>query len=169
MKKLNVWILLIQFLGMIFLIDGIFQLRLYTTADKVICIKSQFQFQKPHNWDALFPTNYDVITFWPSVYIWIFFGLLIGIWYVGFLNWRNKLSSVNTILLAIALYILLRLKFFRKEIFSHFFRPIRVLLSDNFATQCLIEGIAFTVIGLCIIYFSVNRKLFNLKTEDTDH
>jgi hypothetical protein len=169
MKKLNLGILLIQFLGMIFLINGIYQLRLYTAAEKVICIKNQFQFQKSENWDSLFPTNEDVLNFWPSIYIWIFFGLLIGIFYVAFLNWKSKLSSINTILLAIALYILLRLKFFRREIFSHIFRPLRVLLSDDFATQCLIEGIIFTLIGVAIIYFSVNSKLFNLKKEETDH
>ncbi|CAM3708231.1 Prolipoprotein diacylglyceryl transferase [Flavobacterium chungbukense] len=169
MKKLNVGVLLIQFLGMIFLINGIFQLRLYTVADKVLCIKDQFQFQKSENWDSLFPTNDDVTNFWPSVYIWIFFALLIGIFYVTFLNWKSKLSSINTILLAIALYILLRLKFFRKEIFSHFFRPIRVLLSDDFGTQCLIEGVIFTLIGFSIIYFSVNSKLFNFKKEEIEN
>lgn len=113
----------------------------------------------------MFPTNEDVINFWPSVYIWIFFALLIGILFVAFLNWKSKLSSINTILLAIALYILLRLKFFRKEIFSAIFRPIRVLLSDDLATQCLIEGILFTVIGATIVYLSVNAKLFNLNRE----
>ncbi|MBZ4036662.1 hypothetical protein K6T82_17970 [Flavobacterium sp. 17A] len=165
MKKLNIGILLIQFLGMIFLINGVFQLRLYSVAEKVICIKNQFQFQKSENWDSLFPTNEDVINFWPSVYIWIFFALLIGIFYVAFLNWKNKLSSVNTILLAIAMYVLLRLKFFREEIFSHLFRPLRELLSNDLATQCLIEGIVFTLIGLSIIYFSVYSKIFNLNKE----
>lgn len=165
MKKLNIGILLIQFLGMIFLINGIFQLRLFTVAEKVICMKNQFHFQKSENWDRLFPTNEDVSDFWPSVFIWIFFALLMGIFFVGFLNWKRKLSSINTILLAIALYILLRLKFFRKEIFSLLFRPLRVMLSDDFAVQCLIEGIVFTIIGLLIIYFSVNSKLFNLNNE----
>ncbi|MBJ2127165.1 hypothetical protein [Flavobacterium sp. IB48] len=165
MKKLNIGILLVQFLGMIFLINGIFQLRLFTVAEKVICMKNQFQFQKPENWNRLFPTNEDVSNFWPSVFIWIFFALLMGIFYVAFLNWKRKLSSINTILLAIALYVLLRLKFFRKEIFSLLFRPIRVMLSDDFAIQCLIEGIVFTIIGLFLIYFSVNSKLFNLDKE----
>lgn len=169
MKKLNATILLVQFLGMIFLINGIFQLRLFTAAEKVICIKKQFQFEKPENWNTLFPTNEDVAIFWPSIYIWIFFALLIGIFYVAYLNWKSKLSSINTILLAIALYILLRLKFFRKEIFSQFFRPIRTLISDNFATQCLIEGIVFTLIGFSIIYFSVNSKLFNFRTEEIEN
>lgn len=161
MKKLNVGILIIHFLGMIFLIDGIYQLRLFTVADKIICMKHQFQFQKPEIWNRLFPTNEDVLNFWPSVYIWIFLALVVGIFYAAFLNWKNRLSSINTILLALALYVLLRLKFFRKEIFSHLFRPLRVLLSDSFAIQCLIEGIIFTIIGFVLIYFGANSKLFN--------
>ncbi|KAF2326041.1 MAG: hypothetical protein REI96_07725 [Flavobacterium nitrogenifigens] len=165
MKKLNIAALFIQFLGMIFFINGIFQLRLYTVADKIILIRNQFHFQKQKNWNKLFPTNEDVLNFWPSVYIWIFFALLIGVLYIAYLNWKSKLSSINTILLAIALYVLLRLKFFRKEIFSAFFRPIRVLLSDDLATQCLIEGVIFTVIGVSIIYLSANSKLFTLSGE----
>lgn len=169
MKKLNIGILIIHFLGMIFLIDGIYQLRLFTVAEKIICMKNQFQFHKPENCNKLFPTNEDVLNFWPSVYIWIFFALLIGIFFVGFLNWKNKLSSINTILLAIALYVLLRLKFFREEVFSLFFRPFRVLLSDNFAIQCLIEGIIFTIIGFSLIYFGVNSKLLNLNKVPTEN
>jgi len=169
MKKLNIGILIIHFLGMIFLIDGIYQLRLFTVAEKIICIKNQFQFHKPENCTKLFPTNEDVLNFWPSVYIWIFFALLIGIFFVGFLNWKNKLSSINTILLAIALYVLLRLKFFREEVFSLFFRPFRALLSENFAIQCLIEGIIFTIIGFSLIYFSVNSKLLNSNKVPTEN
>lgn len=162
MKKLNVGILIIHFLGMIFLIDGIYQLRLFTVADKIICMKHQFQFQKPESWNRLFPTNEDVLNFWPSVYIWIFFALLVGIFYIAILNWKNKLSPINTILLALALYVLLWLKFFRTEKFSLLFRPLRALLSNSFAIQCLIEGIIFTIIGFVLISFGANSKLFNL-------
>lgn len=168
MKKINIGVLLIQFFGMIFLINGVLQLRLYSVAEKVICIKNYAHNQDSEYWNRLFPTKEDVISFWPNVYIWIFFGLVIGIFLVTFLNWKNKLSSVNTILLAIALYLLLRLKFFRKEIFSLLFRPIRNLLSDDFGTQCLIEGILFTIIGLSFIYLSVNSKLVNFKKDGVD-
>ncbi|WP_281231983.1 hypothetical protein [Flavobacterium gelatinilyticum] len=169
MKKLNAGVIIVQFLGMIILINGILQLKLYTVSEKVICIRNPFQNQKPHYCSTLFPTREAVLDFWPSVFIWIFFGLLIGIFFVGFLNWKRKLSSGNTILVAIALYLLLRLKFFRKEIFSHFFRPIREALSDDFGTQCLIEGIIFTVIGLCVLYYSVNSKYLHSKNDINDH
>ncbi|KAF2332875.1 hypothetical protein [Flavobacterium ginsenosidimutans] len=169
MKKLNVGVLLIQFFGMIILINGILQLRIYTAAEKVICIKKHCNSQESKNWSALFPTKEDALSFWPSIYIWIFLGLLFGILAIGFLNWKNKLSSINTILLALALYMLMRLKFFRKEVISLFFRPIRTVLSNDFATQCLIEGVVFTVIGIFILYLSVTSNLFLLQKDTAEN
>ncbi|WP_125722658.1 hypothetical protein [Flavobacterium ustbae] len=169
MKKLNIGVLIIQFLGMIFLINGIFQLRLYTVSEKVMCIIDYYYHRKIESCSQFFSNEAEILNFLPSIYIWIFFGLIFGISIVTFLNWKKKLSSVNTILLAIALYLLLRLKFFRKEVFSLLFRKIRTALSDDFATQCLIEGIIFTLVGLAIIYFSVNSKFFSFTKDEIEH
>ena len=165
MKKLNIKVAFIQIFGMIFLINGILQLRFFSVAEKVICARKHFQGQKPEDWYRLFPTKDAVFNFWPNVYIWIFFGLIIGIILVSFLNWKNKLSSLNSLFVAIILYVLLRFKFFRKEVVSQLFRPVRTAISDDFATQCLIEGIIFTLIGLIAIYLSVHPKL--LKSQNT--
>jgi hypothetical protein len=163
MKKLNIRVVLIQFFGMIFLINGILQLRFYTVAEKLICAKNHFGDQKSEEWNRLFPTKEAIFNFWPSVYIWIFLGLLIGILIIVFLNWKSKLSPFNSILIAILLYILLRFKFFRREIISQLFRPVRTAFSDDFAIQCLFEGILFATIGLTILFLSVNPNLFNFR------
>ncbi|KAF2330169.1 hypothetical protein [Flavobacterium daemonense] len=163
MKKLNIRVLLLQFFGMIFLINGILQLRFYTVAEKIICAKNHFEDQKSSQWNRLFPNKEEVLSFWPSVYIWIFFGLVMGIFIVVYLNWKSKLSPLNSIFIAVLLYILLRFKFFRREIASQFFRPVRTAFSDDFAVQCLFEGIIFTIIGLTILYVSVNPDLFTFR------
>jgi hypothetical protein len=158
MKKLNIKVVFIQVFGMIFLINGILQLRFFSVAEKVICARKHFQGQKSEDLDRLFPTKEAIFNFWPNVYIWIFFGLIIGIVLVCFLNWKRKLSSLNSLLVAIILYVLLRFKFFRKEVVSELFRSLRVSISDDFATQCLIEGIIFTLVGLTVLYLSVHPK-----------
>ncbi|MBP1224806.1 hypothetical protein [Flavobacterium sp. 1355] len=165
MKKLNIKVVFIQVLGMIFLINGILQLRFFSVAEKVMCARKHFQGQKSEDWNRLFPTKDAVFNFWPNVYIWIFFGLIIGIVLVSFLNWKRKLSSLNSLLVAMILYILLRFKFFRKETVSELFRSVRVAISDDFATQCLIEGIIFTLAGLTILYLSVHPRF--LKSQNT--
>lgn len=148
---------------MIFLINGFLQLKLYTVAEKVICARTHYQDHSKY-WNRFFPTNEDFFGFWPSVYIWIFFGLVTGIFLVSFLNWKNKLSSLNTLLVAMVLYLLLRLKVFRKETLSLLFRPLRAAFSDNYGTQCLIEGVTFTILGLIVLYLSIHPSL--LKSED---
>ncbi|WP_343695493.1 hypothetical protein [Flavobacterium sp.] len=163
MKELNFKVILLQILGMIFLINGILQLRFYTVSGKIIWAEQHSQYHNSQYWNKLLPSKEGILNFWPNVYVWIFLGSLIGIIILAFLNWKSKLSSLNTILVAMVLYILLRLKFFRREIVSQIFRPVRDLCSDDFGIQCLIEGIVFTFIGVTIIYLSIIQIYLNSK------
>ena len=165
MKKLNFGIILIQFFGVVLIINGILQLRLYTVAEKIICVKKLCGNHNSDEWMKFFPNREAVNDFWPSVFVWIFFALLIGIFIVSYLNWKNKISSLNSIIVAIILYVLLRIKFFRKEIISLPFRSLRALISDDYGVQCLVEGIIFTLIGLTILYLSTHSKLFSSKND----
>lgn len=165
MKKLNFRVILFQIIGIIFLIHGILQLRFYTVAEKFICATNYFQNKKLECWNRLFPKKEDVISFWPSIYIWIFLGFLLGIFIASFLNWRNRLSSLNTILVAIVMYIIMRFKFFRKGILSRLFHSFVSLFSDDSAIQFLVGGIIFTLIGVTILWLSVTPNLFNSRKD----
>lgn len=165
MKKLNFGIILIQFFGVVFLINGILQLRLYTVADKVICAKKYYRNQNSEEWMKFFPTKDAITDFWPSVFIWIFFALLIGIFIISYLNWKNKISSLNSILVAVVLYLLLRFKFFRTEMISLPFRSLRSYVSDDYGIQCLVEGIIFTLVGLIFLYLSTHSKFFTSQND----
>jgi hypothetical protein len=164
MKKLNFRVILFQIIGIISLIHGILQLRFFTVAEKFICA-TYFQNKKLECWNRLFPKKKDVISFWPSIYIWIFLGFLLGIFMASFLNWRNRLSSLNTILVAIVMYIIMRFKFFRKGILSRLFHSFVSLFSDDPAIQFLVGGIIFTLIGVAILWLSVTPNLFNSKKD----
>lgn len=163
MKKLNLRVILLQLLGMIFLIHGILQLRFYTVAEEIICATNHFQDKKAECWNRLFPTMEGASNFWPAVYIWIFLGLLIGVILISFLNWKNKLSALNTILVSTIIYILLRFKFFRNGTISSLLPSFGNLFSDDFKIQCLIDGVTFSFIGVIILWTSVNQNLFNFK------
>jgi len=169
MKKLDITVIFIQFFGIIFLINGILQLRFYTVAEKVIYTNRYFQDQKSENFNKCFPTQEDYTNFWPNVYVWIFLGLLIGILIICCFNWKNKLSSLNTLLIAIVLYILLKLKFFRRGILSNFFHSFWTLFSNDFGTQRLIEGITFTVMGIVLLWISAKQDLFNSRKNVTSN
>nr|WP_315244135.1 hypothetical protein [uncultured Flavobacterium sp.] len=163
MKKLNIRVILLQLTGMIFLIHGILQLRFYTVAEKFICATNHFQDQKSECWNRLFPTTEDISSFWPSIYIWIFLGLSAGVILISFLNWKYKFSSLNTILVSIVMYIIIRLKFFRKGVFSRLFDSFASSITDDFALRFIIGGITFTAFGIIVLWLSVNPKLFNFR------
>lgn len=168
MKKLNIRVVTIQLFGMIFLIHGILQLRFYTLAEEFLCATNHFQDEKSECWKRLFPTQDAIFNFLPSIYIWIFFGLSLGIIMIAFLNWKNKLSALNTILVSIVMYIILRLKFFRKGIFARLFDHFTSAFSDDFTTQFIIGGITFTFMGVIILWISVNPYLFNFRKKNPD-
>jgi len=168
MKKLNLRVVVIQLFGMIFLIHGILQLRFYTVADEFICATNHFQNHKSECWNRLFPAKDDILNFLPSIYIWIFLALSLGIIMIAFLNWKNKLSALNTILVSIIMYIILKLKFFRRGVFSRLFDHFTSAFSDDITIQFIIGGIIFTTIGVVILWLSINSNLFNFRKKNPD-
>ncbi|PBJ13759.1 hypothetical protein [Flavobacterium sp. ACN6] len=166
MKKLNFKVIIMQVLGLILLIHGILQLRFYTVAEKFICAVNHFQDKSSECWNRLFPAKEDIFNFWPSIYIWIFLGFLSGIILVSFLNWKNKLSPLNTILAAIVMYIIMRFKFFRKGILSRLFDSFLSVFSDDFKLQFIIGGVLSALIGILILWLSVKPVFFNPKEEE---
>lgn len=163
MKKLNIRVIILQLLGMILLIHGILQLKFYTVAEEFICATNHFQDENSECWNKLFPTKDAIFNFLPSIFIWIFFGLSLGVIVIAFLNWKNKLSALNTILVSIGMYIILRLKFFRKGIFSRFFDYFTSAFTDDLTSQFIIGGIIFTLIGITVLWLSVHPDLFNFR------
>ncbi|PIF31278.1 hypothetical protein CLU81_1764 [Flavobacterium sp. 9] len=165
MKKINFFVILIQLSGMIFLIHGILQLRYYSVAEQYICAVKHFQGQQTDCWNELFPTKEILLDFWPSIYIWIFLGLLIGIFVISFLNWKHKFSSLNSIIVAIVMYIIIRLKFFRRGVFSRLFHSFTSAFSDDITVQFIVGGVLFTLMGLAILWLSVHPSWFSSRKD----
>lgn len=169
MKKINILVILIQLFGMIFLIHGILQLRYYSVAEEYICAIKHFQGQHSECFNELFPNKEIILDFWPSIYIWIFLGLLLGIFLVSFLNWKHKFSSLNTLIVAIVMYVIIRLKFFRRGVFSQLFHSFTAAFSDDFTVQLIVGGVLFTLIGITILWISVHPKLISIQKDFISH
>jgi hypothetical protein len=165
MKKINILVISIQLFGMIFLIHGILQLRYYSVAEEYICAIKHFQGQRSECFNELFPNKEIILDFWPSIYIWIFLGLSLGILLVSFLNWKHKFSSLNTLIVAIVMYIIIRLKFFRRGVFSQLFHSFTAAFSDDFTVQLIIGGVLFTLTGITILWISVHPKLLSIQND----
>ena len=157
MKNIISKIILIQFIGCVFLIQGIQNLYFSTQNEKFECYLKIFDKQKSECFQKLNLTE-EVGSFMSNIYLWFFYGYLIGIFIIGIINWKKDRHFLNTILTAILLFPLFILKFFRNEYVSFIFRQIGNLFSENFGTQNLINGIIFTIFGSIILWKSYKTE-----------
>ena len=148
MKNIISKIILIQFIGCVFLIQGIQNLYFSTQNEKYECILKYYKKQKSDYSKILNLTN-EAGLFVVTIFLWFFN------WYS--LDWYNKLEKkrhiLNTVLTTILLFSLL-FYIFRNEYVSFAFRQLGKLFSENFGIQNLINGIIFTIFGSLILWKS---------------
>jgi hypothetical protein len=157
MNNINPKIILIQFIGCVFLIQGIQNIYFATQNEKYECYLKYFTKQKS---DCFKNLNFieAVGPFMSNIYLWFFYGFLIGVFLLGIINWKKKRNLINTVLITVLLFSLFPLKFFRNEYVSFAFRQIGNLLSENFGIQNCINGIIFTTIGSLILWKSYKTE-----------
>ncbi|WP_188051754.1 hypothetical protein [Flavobacterium sp. GP15] len=151
MKNIILKIILIQVIGCVFLIQGIQNLYFYTQNEKYECYLKFFDKQKSECFQKLNLTK-EVGEFMSNIYLWFFYGFLIGIFLIGLINWKRNRHILNTIITGILLFSLFPFHFFRNKYVSFSFRQLGNLFSENFGTENLINGIIFTIFGSLILW-----------------
>ena len=120
-----------------------------------MCVVSYFEDKKSECWNQFILHYKSVGEFMSNIYIWAFYGYLVGIIIIAYINWKNKISYLNTIILTISLFALFPIRFFRKGLISVLFNSFGPIFTNNFGLQNLIGGITFTLIGIFILWKSV--------------
>ncbi|RYJ36720.1 hypothetical protein NU08_4239 [Flavobacterium anhuiense] len=163
MEKIKIKVILIQLSGLVFFIYGIYQFKIFSVFEKFNCAFQSLSYQSsiPTCWTKNYGDTEEIFNFISSVMLWKFYGLIIGIVLIGLINWKNKISILNTILGAIFTYIVFYFLF--EPFLSIRFNDFGLLFSNNFKTRYLIGGITFTFIGITILFLSVNINLFTNK------
>jgi phosphoglycerol transferase MdoB-like AlkP superfamily enzyme len=153
MTKINFKILLIQFIGCIFLIQGIQNLYFATQTEKYNCYIEYLKNTKCKCFQKLHLDGFGG-EFMSDVYLWFFYGFIIGIFVTCIINWKKNRHPFNSILLFVLLFILFPIRFFRNEYVSLMFRQVGKLFTQDFGVQNIIGGITYTLIGSLILWKS---------------
>ena len=146
MDKINFKVILIQFIGCIFLIQGIQNLYFATQTEKFNCYIEYFKNPKCECYQRL-GLSEIMGEFMSDIYLWFFYGFIIGIIVTGIINWKKNRHPLNSVLLFVLLFILFTIHFFRNEYVRRIFRQLGELFTQDFGIQNIIGGITYTLIG----------------------
>jgi hypothetical protein len=163
MTKINFKIILIQFIGCIFLIQGIQNLYFATQTEKFYCYIEYFKNPKCECYQRL-GLNGIVGEFMSDVYLWFFYGFVIGIILIFIINWKKNRHPLNSILLFFLLFCLFLIRFFRNEYVSLMFRQVGELFTQDFGVQNIIGGITYTLIGSLVLWKSYRIETAKIST-----
>ena len=73
MKNINFKIILLQWFGIIFLIQGFLKLRFASKAEEYMCVVSYFEDKKSECWNQFILHYKSVGEFMSNIYIWAFY------------------------------------------------------------------------------------------------
>ncbi len=157
MTKINFKIIFIQFIGCIFLIQGIQNVYFATQTEKFYCYIEYFKNPKCECYQRL-GLNGIVGEFMSDVYLWFFYGFIIGIILIFIINWKKNRHILNSILLIVLLFSLFLIHFFRNEYVSLIFGQLGKIFTKDFGIQNIIGGITYTLIGSLFLWKSYRIK-----------
>ena len=153
MIKINFKIILVQFIGCIFLIQGIQNLYFATQTEKYNCFIEYLKNPKCECFQKLRLNGFGG-EFMSDVYLWFFYGFVIGIFITSIINWKKNRHPLNSVLLIVLLFILFPIHFFRNEYVSLIFRQFGEIITQDFGVQNIIGGMTYTIIGSSILWKS---------------
>ena len=153
MIKINFKIILVQFIGCIFLIQGIQNLYFATQTEKYNCFIEYLKNPKCECFQKLRLNEFGG-EFMSEVYLWFFYGFVIGIIISFIINWKKNTHPLNSVLLFVILFLLFPIHFFRNEYVSLIFRQFGEIITQDFGVQNIIGGITYTIIGSSILWKS---------------
>jgi hypothetical protein len=153
MIKINFKIILVQFIGCIFLIQGIQNLYFATQTEKYNCYIEYLKNPKCECFQKLRLNGFGG-EFMSDVYLWFFYGFVIGIFITSIINWKKNRHPINSVLLFVILFLLFPIHFFRNEYVSLIFRQFGEIITQDFGVQIIIGGITYTIIGSLILWKS---------------
>ena len=157
MKNINLNAILLQWIGIIFFINGIQRLYLFSQDEKYSCFIESIRNPKNNCWEKLNPSQ-SLGDYMSNFLLWFFYAFILGIIILSILNWLKKIYWINTVLVLILTFILFPLKFFREGFGCNFFNSFWGEFTENVTAENGVRGIIFTIIGIMLFTISLNKK-----------
>ncbi len=150
-KKINIKIVVFETISLIFLIHGLQRLYVASQGAKYDAIMS-------NNWEK-FETlsTLTVGHFFAYRAIWTFGIIITGVLVIGLINWKNKISKINSILFFLLITGISVTGFFVKGILNNYLNYFCGLFGDKYGISFLIGGTILTLIGISILWITIRR------------
>jgi hypothetical protein len=146
MRKINPTLILIQWLGIFFLINGI--LRFFysfnaTELEYLNTVKEKF--------------NLKILSDFLSYQVyWAFGSYFLGMAIVALINWKKKNHFLNTIFVSILGFTIFPTKILFRGVISDFFNYLGGIFTKDYTYSFLIGGLMLTLIGSLLIWKSIS-------------
>lgn len=153
MRKLNFILILFQWFGLFFLINGILRLFYSFYAEQILYLLKVKE--KSNSWKTLNILN-DFLYY--QVY-WAFGTFILGVTVIAFLNWKNKNHFLNSIVLFLLVFVIFPSGIIFRGLISNYLNYFGGLFSKDYIYSFIIGGMIFSLIGGLLIWksFSFGR------------
>jgi hypothetical protein len=155
LKKIKIKLIFTQIAAILFLVSGIKRLYIATQADIYEAIINE-------NFDKLNSiTNLTIGEFFMRPIWWTLGTFITGILIIGLINWRYKVSILNSIITFIIGFSFFPLGIFNDGIISQLLNSLCYLFSEMMGIAFFIGGTIISFIALALLWKSINLNKEN--------
>ena len=149
-KQINIKIILLESLALIFLINGI--QRLYVASKGKI-----YEAALDENWvkfESL--TNESLGDVLAYRAFWTLGIIIVGIFVVGIINWKNKVRIINSIIVFGIIVGITVTGFFLSGITNQYLNYFCGIFAESYGISFFVGGNILTIIGIAILWKTIN-------------
>ncbi|WP_396192715.1 hypothetical protein [Flavobacterium sp.] len=152
MRKIKPKLILIQWLGIFFLISGFLRLFYSFYGTEIEYLKTGKEDFHSHK-TLLILSDF----LWYRVY-WAFGAYIFGMIIIALINWNKKNHFLNTILLLILGFAIFPMGLLFRGVISNYFNQFGGLFSKDYTYAFLIGGLTLIIIGSLFIWKSISTE-----------
>ena len=149
-KKLNIKIILIQWIGIFFLINGFLRLYYSVYAEEI-----NYLLNSKENNSKTLRILHDFLDY--QIFA-AFAAYFLGVTLIALINWKNKNHFWNSIIVALLTFVIFPSGLFFRGVICNFFNSFGGKIINNATYSFLIGGITLSLIGGFLIWKSSKIK-----------
>lgn len=154
MYKINIKIIIFQLVGIILLIQSFMQLKIASELENYLCMLQYSKDLMTDCWHNKLPLG----EFISEILMWRVYGYVFGATLISLLNWKNKISFLNSLIVIIPVFVLFPIEFFSNEFVKHTLFIPNNLLVVFFTNHYAFAGCLYLIAGLFFILIPINNK-----------
>ena len=149
-KQINIKLILLESFALIFVINGIQRLYLASQGEIYDAALNQ-------NWGKFESlTSESIGEVFANRAFWTFGIILVGVFAVGIINWKNRIRIINSIILFIIIIGITLTGFFLSGITNQNLNYFCGIFAESYGISFFVGGNILTIIGIAILWKTIN-------------